>query len=190
MKNLLHEPIRVSRREQEAADYIAKFIVIILAIIAYTIKLIFKLLNKFKKVIYKATLMGSIVFFLMTFFMPYANAPYANASEPFTEKFTVDLPMRVNPDMKTRELVLSLVREEFGADQVNSFDQIVIHESGWDPKAVNPNGGACGLFQSLPCSKMGSMELHDQINFGFDYIKNRYGTPNKAWAFWKEHNWY
>ena len=29
-----------------------------------------------------------------------------------------------------------------------------------------------------------------QINWGLNYIKQRYGTPSGAWAFWQEHNWY
>jgi len=188
MKNLLHEPLRAP--EKKVADVIAYPIALVIIIFFYLLKLLAKFLNKFKRIIYKATVMTLVVFVLTNALMPIVNAPKADASAPYTEKFTVDLPMKVNPDMKTREIVLSLVKIEFGEDQVDAFDQIVIHESGWDPKAVNPNGGACGLFQALPCSKMGGTDLEDQIKFGFNYIKSRYGTPKEAWAFWKEHNWY
>jgi hypothetical protein len=68
--------------------------------------------------------------------------------------------------------------------------QIVMHESGFNPYAVNPNGGACGLFQALPCSKMGGMELNNQVAWGISYVENRYGTPSNAWAFWQRNNWY
>lgn len=186
MKNLLHEP----KSHQNLAYGLGILPATIILIAFYFFKLIVKLLNKFKVYLFKLSLMTGVVFFLTAFFMPVAGKAEADLSQPYSPKFSVDLPMKVTPDMQTREIVLSLVRVEFGEDQVNSFDQIVIHESGWDPKAVNPNGGACGLFQSLPCSKMGGMDLHSQINFGFDYIKNRYGNPNNAWAFWKEHGWY
>jgi hypothetical protein len=29
-----------------------------------------------------------------------------------------------------------------------------------------------------------------QIKVGLDYIKSRYGSPIKAWAFWKRNGWY
>ncbi len=185
MNNLL-----LPQSEKKLATTLGVLPAIILLIIWYALKLTIKILNKWKKQLWKASLAVFVVYGLTTFFGQVAHAPYANASESYTPQFNVSLPMKVTPDMKTREIVLSLVRVEFGEDQVQSFDNIVIHESGWDPKAVNPNGGACGLFQALPCSKMKSTNLEDQIAFGLDYIKARYGTPNQAWAFWKEHNWY
>ncbi len=74
--------------------------------------------------------------------------------------------------------------------------QIINHESGWKPNAVNKKSGACGLFQALPCKKMAKYgsdyrtNYKTQIKFGFAYIKNRYKTPTKAWAFWQKHHWY
>jgi hypothetical protein len=29
-----------------------------------------------------------------------------------------------------------------------------------------------------------------QIKVGTHYIKKRYGTPCRAWAFWRSHHWY
>lgn len=74
--------------------------------------------------------------------------------------------------------------------------KIVNHESGWNPNAVNKSSGACGLFQSLPCRKMASAgadyrtNYKTQVKWGLGYIKGRYGTPAKAWAFWQKHHWY
>lgn len=74
--------------------------------------------------------------------------------------------------------------------------QIINHESSWNPNAVNKKSGACGLFQALPCKKMAKYgsdyrtNYKTQIKFGFAYIKNRYKTPSKAWAFWQKHHWY
>ena len=69
-------------------------------------------------------------------------------------------------------------------------------ESNWNPNAHNKSSGAHGIPQSLPASKMAS-EGSDyytngktQIRWGLKYIKNRYGTPANAWAFWQQHKWY
>lgn len=69
-------------------------------------------------------------------------------------------------------------------------------ESGWRPNAVNKNSGACGIPQSLPCSKM-KTEGSDyktngktQIRWGLKYIKNRYGSPSKAWEHSQKKGWY
>ena len=69
-------------------------------------------------------------------------------------------------------------------------------ESGWRPNAVNKSSGACGIPQALPCKKMAS-EGSDyatngktQIRWGLKYIKNRYGSPSKAWAHSQQKGWY
>ena len=81
-------------------------------------------------------------------------------------------------------------------NDVNCVFNIVEKESSWNIKAKNSSSGAYGLFQSLPASKMAS-EGNDyltngetQIKWGLQYIKERYGTPSNAWAFWQKHKWY
>lgn len=77
-----------------------------------------------------------------------------------------------------------------------ALNQIVIHESSWNPYSVNKKSGACGLFQAYKCSKMKSYgsdyktNYKVQANWGLDYIKARYGSPTSAWAFWQKHHWY
>lgn len=81
----------------------------------------------------------------------------------------------------------------WGEEHWNAFYQIVSHESGWNPNLINKKSGACGLFQFVPCSKGGSKYKTDykvQVQKGINYISARYGTPNKAWAFWQKHHWY
>ena len=91
------------------------------------------------------------------------------------------------------ELVLSYGWSEY---DWQCLVKIVNHESSWNPNAVNKSSSACGLFQSLPCSKMASAgadyrtNYKTQVKWGLGYIKGRYGTPAKAWAFWKKHHWY
>lgn len=78
----------------------------------------------------------------------------------------------------------------------NCLVKLVDKESSWNPNAVNKSSGAAGLFQALPASKMASegsdymTNYKTQIKWGLKYIKNRYGTPSKAWSFWQTHKWY
>lgn len=67
------------------------------------------------------------------------------------------------------------------------------HESGWRWDADNPRSDAYGIPQALPGSKMGSGWQDDgavQINWGLQYISQRYGSPLSAKQYWLAHNWY
>ncbi|MFI2435604.1 transglycosylase SLT domain-containing protein [Streptomyces sp. NPDC018693] len=82
------------------------------------------------------------------------------------------------------------------AAQYNAFAKIVEHESGWDVDATNPSSGAYGLVQALPGSKMASAgsdwktNAATQIEWGLDYMNDRYGSPVGAWNFWQANGWY
>ncbi|MFJ1707533.1 transglycosylase SLT domain-containing protein [Kitasatospora sp. NPDC088346] len=82
------------------------------------------------------------------------------------------------------------------ANQLASFNQIVAHESSWNVTATNASSGAYGLVQALPASKMASAGADwktnpaTQIKWGLNYMNERYGSPNAAWAFWQTHHWY
>ncbi|MER5350105.1 transglycosylase SLT domain-containing protein [Kitasatospora sp. NPDC002551] len=82
------------------------------------------------------------------------------------------------------------------ANQLASFKQIIAHESSWNVTAVNPSSGAYGLAQALPGSKMATHGADwktnptTQIRWALDYMNERYGSPNNAWAFWQTHHWY
>ena len=88
------------------------------------------------------------------------------------------------------------IRYGWGPRQYKALKKLWYRESSWNHKAVNPSSGAWGIPQSLPAKKMrthGSdyrTNPETQIDWGLDYIKGRYGTPVKAWAFWKRHHWY
>jgi len=69
------------------------------------------------------------------------------------------------------------------------------HESSLNPRAQNPSSTAYGLFQFLDSTwkTVGATKTSDpekQFEAGFKYIKQRYGTPENAWAFWQKHHWY
>ena len=92
--------------------------------------------------------------------------------------------------------VTMLKQYGWGESEYNALVKIVNRESSWNYKAVNKKSGACGLFQALPCSKMKSAgknyrtNYKTQVSWGLRYIKTRYKTPSKAWAFWLKHHWY
>jgi len=69
------------------------------------------------------------------------------------------------------------------------------HESSLNPRAQNPSSTAYGLFQFLDSTWKGTgvqktSDPYQQFVGGFRYIKQRYGTPEAAWAFWQKHHWY
>lgn len=71
-------------------------------------------------------------------------------------------------------------------------DSIVTRESGWNPNAVNPSSGACGLGQQLPCGKW-SGAWNDPVAAlvaQHGYVKERYGSYAGAVAFWNSNHWY
>lgn len=81
-------------------------------------------------------------------------------------------------------------------DQYACYDSIIMRESRWDPFADNPHSSAYGIPQALPGKKMASAgddwktNPATQIKWGLGYVKERYGTPCKAWSFKRSHGWY
>jgi len=70
--------------------------------------------------------------------------------------------------------------------------ELVRRESTWNPSAVNPSSGACGLQQELPCGKSGC-NLGDAVcglQWMQKYVKDRYGGWSQAVAFHDKMNWY
>ncbi|ELS52959.1 transglycosylase SLT domain-containing protein [Streptomyces viridochromogenes] len=80
--------------------------------------------------------------------------------------------------------------------QYQCFSKIVDHESDWNVTATNSSSGAYGLVQALPGNKMASAGSDwktnpaTQIEWGLDYMKDRYGSPCGAWNFWQANGWY
>jgi hypothetical protein len=71
-------------------------------------------------------------------------------------------------------------------------------ESGWSNIARNPSSGAYGIPQALPASKMGpaanppTNSASAQVDWGMNYIKATYGSPNSAYSQWlaRSPHWY
>ena len=75
-------------------------------------------------------------------------------------------------------------------EDFNSLVNLWNRESGWNPNASN--GSCYGIPQSCPYTKMGSnyTDWKVQIDWGLNYIQNRYGTPTNAWKHFQSNNWY
>lgn len=78
--------------------------------------------------------------------------------------------------------------EVFGESQWSYLFQLWSRESGWRDTAINYSSGACGIPQFISGCVVG--DHVSQIDRGLVYIKNRYGTPANALAFWNTHHWY
>ena len=84
----------------------------------------------------------------------------------------------------------------WGADQFACYDNIIMRESLWDQHADNPTSSAYGIPQALPGKRMAAEGADwktnpaTQIKWGLKYVKDRYGTPCKAWSFKRAKGWY
>ena len=69
-------------------------------------------------------------------------------------------------------------------------------ESGWSWKAKNPKSPAYGIPQANPGSQMADYgpnwrdDAAVQIDWGLNYIAQRYGSPSAAMRFWNQHKYY
>ena len=144
-----------------------------------------------------------------------ARAPRAVAPGPSAAGGALDRDRKASADRaartQTRQDILSRVRskpqavarlladdEGWGEKQFTCLDNLWTRESGWRWDADNPTSDAYGIPQSLPGSKMASVDGDwrtnplTQIKWGLKYISYRYGTPCSAWSHWqgKQPHWY
>lgn len=82
----------------------------------------------------------------------------------------------------------------WGGNELAALEQLWSGESGWDFTATNPTSGAAGIPQALGHKLPTDYATNpvSQINWGLNYIRQRYGTPSKALAFWSNNSphWY
>ena len=84
----------------------------------------------------------------------------------------------------------------WGQDQMSALVTLWNKESDWSTTATNASSGAYGIAQSLPGDKMASAggdwqtNYKTQIEWGLNYIKERYGSPAGALSWHLAHNWY
>jgi len=85
----------------------------------------------------------------------------------------------------------SILNARGQGDQFGALDFIFTKESGWDPWAVNPSSGAKGIPQALGHGNVFALgDWKAQVDWGIDYMDQRYGSPNAAAAYWRSHNYY
>lgn len=96
------------------------------------------------------------------------------------------------PVESPKGLAWEAVKEKWGLQEWGYLEELVFKESGWNPYSINRSSGAAGLFQSLGHSDYTceGWEFECQIDWGLNYIENRYNTPREAMAFWNNNNWY
>lgn len=87
-------------------------------------------------------------------------------------------------------------RYGWGTADYRALERLWHYESRWGHRAQNPSSGAYGIPQALPGSKMKSAgsdwatNPETQIRWGLEYIRQRYRTPSRAYAFFRSCNWY
>lgn len=77
-----------------------------------------------------------------------------------------------------------------------ALNNVAMQESGWSMTAQNPTSSAYGIAQFIngpsEYATYGgdSTTAKGQITAFLNYIKQRYGTPTKAWQHEQQYNWY
>lgn len=104
-----------------------------------------------------------------------------------------------DPKVKTAEKAISDAVKLNGMPPswVKPIMELVARESSLDPTAANPSSSAKGLFQFLDGTranyggnKVDWNDPYQQSVAGVKYIMDRYGTPEKALAFWDKNHYY
>lgn len=102
------------------------------------------------------------------------------------------------PNPGTAQAIAYNMLSSFGwspATYYSCVNNIFSRESGWRYNAYNASG-AYGIPQALPGSKMATAGADwqtnpaTQIKWGLGYMRDRYGDPCKAWAYWQAHSYY
>ncbi len=103
-------------------------------------------------------------------------------------------PVITEPREIARQIMLN--KYGWGEEQFTCYDNIIMRESRWNPRADNPHSTAYGIPQALPGSRMAAFGADwrtnpvTQIRWGLDYVSDRYGTPCSAWSFKRARGWY
>lgn len=126
------------------------------------------------------------------------QAEAAAAAEAQRQAEVAEALARVNTPDGARAYAAQLASEKYGwgSDQFSCLSSLWNKESGWNYQAYNDDGGATGIPQALPGSKMATFgadwqtNAATQIAWGLDYIDRGYGTPCSAWGHSQSVNWY
>lgn len=85
----------------------------------------------------------------------------------------------------------------YNSSWVHPVLELIARESSFNPNAKNSKSTAAGLFQFLDQTradyggnKVDWSDPTQQVIAGLKYIKQRYGTPEKALKHWDDKGWY
>lgn len=105
--------------------------------------------------------------------------------------------VKIINDGSAKSMAMFKARKEWGDSELASFEQLLIHESNFNPSAQNRTSTAFGMFQFLDSTWNGykcekTEEISHQIDCGIRYIKARYQNPTNAWKAWlsRSPHWY
>ena len=83
-----------------------------------------------------------------------------------------------------KEYAAVLVDDKY---QMSCLSKLYGKESAWNPDAVN--GSHYGIPQGRS-DYLRDATAEEQVRWGLKYIDNRYGSPCKAWDFFRENNYH
>lgn len=91
----------------------------------------------------------------------------------------------------------AMLQAGFPASEWGALQNLLNGESGFQNNVKNPSSTAYGMFQFLDSTwaTVGGSKTSDpalQAQYGLQYIRQRYGSPSAAWAFWQSQSphWY
>lgn len=98
-------------------------------------------------------------------------------------------------DGPIKQMAKDMLEARGWGDQFGTLNRLLNKESGWNPRAQNPKSTAYGMFQFLngTWDDVGGTKTSDprkQLEYGLDYIAQRYGDVRGAMAHHRRHNWY
>lgn len=124
------------------------------------------------------------------------SSQQSTSSDSTTSSGDSPAPAGSNKVSALQSYAKKLLKQYGWANQWDAFNKLEMSEAGWNVKATNASSGAYGLAQALPASKYASAGSDwktngsTQLRWMMDYIKDRYGSPSKAWSFHLKNNWY
>lgn len=129
-----------------------------------------------------------------------ATARYAGHAHPAAARVAaapVGQATTTTPAAALSALSQAMTREGVPASWQSSLAFIMNHESGGQVGVQSPWHSARGLFQLTaanyhynPNGAASFGNAVEEAQGGIRYIRARYGTPDKAVAFWQAHQWY
>ncbi|WP_416731373.1 hypothetical protein [Fictibacillus sp. JL2B1089] len=103
-----------------------------------------------------------------------------------------------SPNSSYQSHMSQAVKMGVPSNWVAAMTELVGRESSWNPTAKNPKSTAHGYGQFLNSTRANyekktglnySNPVHQLVMMA-QYVKDRYGTPEKALAFWDKNKWY